>query len=58
MRLLLLLIVVVNLGLLAYGQGYFGVPPGEVGRTLIQRPPISTHLITVGEPVLNPHTAR
>ena len=58
MRLLLLLIIFANLGLLAYGQGYFGVPPSEQGRTSAQRAPINANLVSLGEPVLNPYTAR
>lgn len=58
MRLILLLIVVVNLGLFAYGRGYFGVPLSEAGRTFSPRPPINSNLITLGEPILNPHTVR
>ncbi|WP_322998741.1 hypothetical protein [Castellaniella sp.] len=33
MRFLLTLAVVANLALLAYGQGFFGPPPAEQGRT-------------------------
>jgi hypothetical protein len=33
MRLLFLLILVANVAMLAYGQGFFGPPPSERGRT-------------------------
>ncbi|MGB6006708.1 hypothetical protein [Castellaniella sp.] len=33
MRFLLTLAVAANLALLAYGQGFFGPPPAEQGRT-------------------------
>jgi hypothetical protein len=32
MRFLFLLVLVANVALLAYGQGFFGVPPNEQGR--------------------------
>lgn len=34
MRFVFVLVVLVNLGLLAWGQGFFGVPPAEQGREL------------------------
>ncbi|HLU19950.1 MAG TPA: hypothetical protein VKZ66_08325 [Pusillimonas sp.] len=58
MRFFLVLVVLANVGLFAYGQGYFGVPPSEAGRAVNQRPPINSNLITLGEPILNPHTVR
>ena len=58
MRFLLFLIVVVNVGLFAYGQGYFGVTPSEQGRSAAQYVPVNSDIVTVGEPALNPHTAR
>ncbi|TAM90744.1 MAG: hypothetical protein EPN41_00865 [Candidimonas sp.] len=33
MRLFFLLILIANIALLAYGQGFFGPPPSESGRT-------------------------
>ncbi len=33
MRLLLLLLVIANIMLFTYGQGFFGVPPAEQGRS-------------------------
>ncbi|HUH86535.1 MAG TPA: hypothetical protein VL003_00595 [Pusillimonas sp.] len=53
MRLLVLLIMVVNLGLFAFGQGYFGVPPSEAGRSAIKLPPINSDTVRLGEPTLN-----
>lgn len=50
MRFLFVLIVIINLGLLAYGQGFFGTPPAEQGRAgqvLVQR---NAHLVVPGAP--------
>jgi len=58
MRILLLLIVIVNLGLFAFGRGYLGVPPSEAGRAPLMHPPINSHLLKLGEPTLNVHQAR
>lgn len=33
MRITFLIVVVANVVLLAYGQGFFGTPPSEQGRT-------------------------
>ncbi|HRL22284.1 hypothetical protein [Alcaligenes sp. SDU_A2] len=32
MRLLFIVIVLVNIAVLAFGQGFFGTPPSELGR--------------------------
>ncbi|MBV2181915.1 hypothetical protein [Castellaniella sp. MT123] len=51
MRFLLTLAVVANLALLAYGQGFFGPPPSENGRTprpLSQR---NQQTLTLGTPI-------
>lgn len=50
MRLLFLLILVANVALLAYGQGFFGPPPSERGRA--PRPFQQSHQadIIVGAP--------
>ena len=51
MRFLFVLIVIINLGLLAYGQGFFGTPPAEQGRAgqvLVQR---NAHLVVPGAPL-------
>lgn len=55
MRFLFFLIVVVNLGFWAYGQGYFGLPPDELGRSLAQRTQVNAQAVTLGEPVLFPY---
>lgn len=50
MRVIFILIVLANLALLAYGQGFFGPPPAEQGRNpqvLNQR---NHHAIVLGEP--------
>ena len=58
MRLLFFLIVLVNIIVLAYGQGFFGAPPSEVGREprmlMMQRNP---EAVTLGAP-LTPEQAR
>jgi len=51
MRFLLTLAVIANLALLAYGQGFFGPPPAEQGRTprpLSQR---GQQALVVGAPI-------
>jgi len=55
MRLLLLLIVAVNLGLFAYGRGFFGIPPSEQGRSPAQFSALNAERIALGEPVLSAH---
>ncbi|NYT70695.1 hypothetical protein [Pusillimonas noertemannii] len=55
MRLLLLLIVVVNLGLFAFGRGFFGVPPSEAGRAGTLFSPLNAERVVLGEPVLSAH---
>ena len=52
MRFLFLLILIANVIVLAYGQGFFGTPPNEAGRdphmlTLQQNPAI----VTLGQPI-------
>ncbi len=51
MRFIFMLIVVINVALLAYGQGFFGTPPAEQGRVsqvLMQR---NAHLVVPGAPL-------
>ena len=57
MRLLFLLVVMINVGLFAYGRGYFGTPPDDIGRSA-PRVPINSEIVTLGDPVLNPSVAR
>ncbi|OWT53969.1 hypothetical protein [Candidimonas nitroreducens] len=58
MRLLFFLIVLLNIVVLAYGQGFFGTPPSEQGREprmlMMQRNP---QAVTLGAP-LTPEQAR
>jgi hypothetical protein len=58
MRLLFFLIVLVNIVVLAYGQGFFGAPPSERGREprmlMMQRNP---EAVTLGAP-LTPEQAQ
>ena len=53
MRFLFLLVVVLNVGLFAYGRGYFGVPPSETGQVPAQRSELNAQSVTLGTPVLN-----
>lgn len=43
--------VVINIIVLAYGQGFFGTPPSELGRTVSPAIPINTNAIAVGPPL-------
>ena len=58
MRLLFFLIVLLNIVVLAYGQGFFGPPPSEQGREprmlMMQRNP---EAVTLGSP-LTPEQAQ
>lgn len=51
MRIIFLIVLIANVVLLAYGQGFFGIPPAEQGRTPLavvdQR---NEHAIIPGEP--------
>lgn len=58
MRLLLLLIVAVNVGLFAYGQSFFGVPPSQEGRSPARLSQLNAERIVLGEPVLSAHDRR
>jgi len=58
MRLLFLLVVVVNIGLLAYGQGAFGPPPSEEGRLRMEPPQLNPQVVTLGEPSVATPAAR
>ncbi|HUH58675.1 MAG TPA: hypothetical protein VL001_01215 [Candidimonas sp.] len=48
MRFLFLLIFVANVAALAYGQGFFGIPPSEEGRTPRQLSERNQQAITLG----------
>lgn len=52
MRFLFLLIFVANVAALAYGQGFFGIPPSEEGRTPRQLSERNQQAITLGTPSL------
>jgi len=50
MRTLFLIVLLANIALLAFGQGFFGIPPSEVGReprTLSER---NQQAIVLGAP--------
>lgn len=50
MRILVLLVLLANLFLLAYGQGFFGVAPHDIGRTPSPKPFFNHANIHVGPP--------
>lgn len=52
MRFLFFLVLLANVAVLAYGQGFMGPPPSEEGRTprrLLER---NQHIVEFGTPVL------
>lgn len=50
MRLIFFLIVLLNLALFAYGQGFFGVAPSELGREYRQFQERNPEKIKLGVP--------
>jgi len=50
MRVIFFLVVIANLALLAFGQGFFGPPPAEQGRNPQMFSQRNHHAITLGEP--------
>lgn len=50
MRLLFILILVANVALLAFGQGFFGTPPSEQGREPRQFAQRNQDAIQLGTP--------
>jgi hypothetical protein len=52
MRFVFLLIFVANIATLAYGQGFFGIPPSEEGRAPRQLSERNQQAITLGAPRL------
>ncbi len=52
MRFVFLIILVANVAALAYGQGFFGVPPSEEGRAPRQLSERNQQAITLGSPRL------
>ena len=51
MRFLFLIVFVANVAVLAYGQGFFGIPPSEEGREPRQLSERNQHAITLGDPL-------
>ncbi|SHH44064.1 hypothetical protein [Pollutimonas bauzanensis] len=51
MRFLFLIVLMLNVALLAYGQGFFGTPPSERGREPRQLSERNQHTITLGAPL-------
>ncbi len=51
MRFLFLIVLVANVAVLAYGQGFFGTPPSEQGREPRQLSERNQHAITLGQPL-------
>ncbi len=51
MRLLFLLVLLANIGLFAFGQGYMGTPPSEMGRIKGKAPTqINAEIVVLGQP--------
>ncbi|HWL29898.1 MAG TPA: hypothetical protein VNQ97_13420 [Burkholderiaceae bacterium] len=51
MRFIFLLVLLANIAVLGYGQGFFGPPPSEQGREPRQLSERHQHSITVGVPI-------
>jgi len=51
MRFIFFLFVLLNIGLFAYGQGYLGTVPAEVGRSVNPPQPSQPEVITLGTPL-------
>ncbi|WP_199748500.1 hypothetical protein [Candidimonas sp. SYP-B2681] len=51
MRFIFLLVVLANVAVLAYGQGFFGTPPSERGRDPRQLSERNQHAITLNAPL-------
>jgi len=54
MRFLFFLILLANVAVLAYGQGFMGTPPSEEGRTPRLLSERNQHIVQFGEPRLLP----
>lgn len=52
MRFLFLLVLLANVAVLAYGQGFMGPPPSESGRTPRLLSERNQHVVQFGEPRL------
>lgn len=53
MRTLALLLLLFNVFLLAYGQGFFGIAPHDLGRTPSPKPFFNHANIHVGSPIIS-----
>jgi len=51
MRFIFALFILLNIGLFAYGQGYFGPTPAEQGRSTLLPPPLQPDAIVLDEPL-------
>lgn len=54
MRFLFLLVLLANVAVLAFGQGFMGPPPSEEGRTPRVLSERNQHVVKFGEPQLAP----
>lgn len=52
MRFLFFLVLLANVAVLAYGQGFMGPPPSENGRTPRLLSERNQHVVKLGEPQL------
>jgi hypothetical protein len=51
MRLLFVFVLLLNLGLLAWGQGFFGVPPADQGREFRMLLERNEQAVGLGQPL-------
>ncbi|MFT0849424.1 hypothetical protein VRY85_01405 [Achromobacter sp. F4_2707] len=49
MRVLFFLVLLANVAVLAYGQGFMGTPPSEQGRTPRQLSERNQHIVELGQ---------
>ncbi|HLV27835.1 MAG TPA: hypothetical protein VKY60_01790 [Burkholderiaceae bacterium] len=52
MRFLFILVLLANVAVLAYGQGFMGPPPADEGRTPRMLSERNQHIVQLGEPRL------
>lgn len=58
MRFLFFLLLLANVALLAFGQGFMGTPPSEEGRTPRILSERNQHIVELGEPRLASQAVR
>lgn len=53
MRFLIVFILIANIALFAFGQGYFGPEPADQGRTLRQFSERMQQQLIIGDPIID-----